>query len=234
MVRLGMSEVLGRVLRKDDLADLGVSTRRLLVDAIESNRKEEALRLLEYQAFERAQGPMLIFWIEQMLTLIGNRMGEETLYESLRISAEHWRERYEKVPLLSPEERLQFWVEVPRGAGDVEIAEDEEKYTIDLEPCGSGGRLRLAERNGRVQLGRTLEAYPWSWGKVGVPYWCCHCCVMNEILPIEWNGFPVRVTEYLDNPHGSCRVLIYKDPSLIPEQYFERVGKRKDPSSFRK
>ena len=234
MVRLEMSQVLGRILRKDDLPELGVSTRRLLIEAIQSHRTEEALKLLEYLNVERAQAPMIIFWIEQMLKFIGDNMGEETLYESLRISAEHWRDRYEKVPLLPPEERLQFWVEVPRGAGDVTIVEDEEKYTVNLEPCGSGGRLRLAESTGRVQLGRTLKAYPWSWGQVNVPYWCCHCCVMNEILPIEWNGFPVRVTEYSDNAHGSCRVLIYKDASLIPDYCFERVGKKKDPSKFKK
>ena len=233
MVRLEMSQVLGRILRKDDLPELGISTRRLLIEAIQSHRTEEALKLLEYLNVEG--GAPAQSWLVETLKFIGDNMGEETLYECLRNSGEAFlRERYEKVPLLPPEERLQFCAESQRGDGDITIIEDEEKYTINLEPCGSGGRLRLAEISGRVQLGRTLKAYPWSWGQVNVPYWCCHCCVMNEILPIEWNGFPVRVTEYSDNAHGSCRVLIYKDASLIPDYCFERVGKKKDPSKFKK
>jgi hypothetical protein len=43
--------------------------------------------------------------------------------------------------------------------------------------------------------GRTSKAYPWSWSQAGVPYYCLHCAV-NEILMIEWGGWPLRVTEY--------------------------------------
>jgi hypothetical protein len=99
---------------------------------------------------------------------------------------------------------------------------------IYLDPCGTGGRMR---REGRTEppfnYGVTQKAYPWSWGKAGVPYYCVHCCLMSEIYPIESQGVPHRITGYSDDPHEPCAFYIYKSPELIPEEYFTRIGKQK-------
>jgi hypothetical protein len=113
---------------------------------------------------------------------------------------------------------------------------------MGFNPCGSGGRMRrigevdkTPPRTGKVfNLGVTKKAYPWSWGKVGVPYYCIHCCVFHEILPIEWRGYPIKITEYSDDPMAPCYWYFYKDPALIPDHYFTRIGKKKDPSKFKK
>ena len=63
-----------------------------------------------------------------------------------------------------------------------------------------------------------------------MPYYCTHCAV-NEILPIEWGGSPLWVTDYDSDANKPCRWLFYKHPKSIPDEYWTRVGATK-PDSF--
>ena len=78
-----------------------------------------------------------------------------------------------------------------------------------------------------TNLGKTSKPYFWSWSKAGVPYYCTHCCIWHEIMPIETQGYPLKVTEYSDDPNEPCKWYFYKRPELIPEEYFVRIGKKK-------
>jgi hypothetical protein len=49
---------------------------------------------------------------------------------------------------------------------------------------------------------------------------------------IELRGYPVRITLVGDKPEDPCVHLFYKKPELIPEEYFTRIGMKKDPSKF--
>jgi len=55
-----------------------------------------------------------------------------------------------------------------------------------------------------------------------------HCCQLQQRIPIERLGFPVRVVDPpvwdggSDRP--SCSWTVYRDPSLIPPAAYERVG----------
>jgi hypothetical protein len=75
-------------------------------------------------------------------------------------------------------------------------------------------------------FGVTRQAYPWSWQRKNVPYYCIHCAV-NEILPIEWGGYPLWVTGYTEDASKPCYWHFYKEPRLIPAMYFERLGVEK-------
>lgn len=90
------------------------------------------------------------------------------------------------------------------------------------DPCGSGGRLRRTKN-----IGITKKAYPWSWGKSGIPYYCTHCCLAWEIIPTELWGYPIRINLVTDRPEDPCVHLFYKKPELIPEEYFDRLGMTK-------
>ena len=72
-------------------------------------------------------------------------------------------------------------------------------------------------------FGVTKKGYPWSWGLKSVPYYCIHCAI-NEILPIEWGGYPLWVTGYSDDAAEPCYWHFYKKPELIPDEYFKRLG----------
>ena len=119
----------------------------------------------------------------------------------------------------------------PRQDGEIDIIEDENRISIKMDPCGSGGRMRRGDPVDHTpsrlgppyNFGVTRKAYPWSWGKKNVPYYCIHCAI-NEILPIEWGGYPLWVTGYTDDASNPCYWHFYKDPSLIPEKYFRRLG----------
>ena len=121
------------------------------------------------------------------------------------------------------EESLQRWAELQRAyKGNFSIIEEPDKYVVKCDPCGSGGRLRRTR-----SVGTLKKAYPWSWGKSGVPVYCTHCCMLFEIFPIEIRGYPIAIILSGDTPEEPCIQLFYKKPELIPEEYFTRVGKIK-------
>jgi hypothetical protein len=74
----------------------------------------------------------------------------------------------------------------------------------------------------------TKEAHDWSWGKKGVCLYCVHCCQLQERVPIQKLGYPVRVVDPptwpADRETGLCTWYVYKDPSLVPDEAFRRVG----------
>ena len=105
---------------------------------------------------------------------------------------------------------------------------------MSFDPCGSGGRARRGDpAQGvptgleRPEFGYSEEPHDWTWGEQGVCLYCSHCSLVNEILPIERLGFPMRVTEYPASPDDKCRWILYRDPREIPAEAYERVGKTK-------
>ena len=63
-----------------------------------------------------------------------------------------------------------------------------------------------------MSIGTTKKAYPCSWGKSGVSYYCIHDCVFWEMVPIELRGYPIAVVQYADKPKDPCVLLSYKKP----------------------
>ena len=88
----------------------------------------------------------------------------------------------------------------PGESGNIKIWEEKDRYVMEFDPCGSGGRQRrtgeldgLPPRNKEpFNLGCTQKAYSWSWGKQNVPYYCLHCSVWHEIMMIERLGYPAK------------------------------------------
>ena len=124
---------------------------------------------------------------------------------------------------LSVEKTLQLDAEFARSHhSDFTVVEEPDRYVLTCDPCGSGGRLGRT-----MNVGVTKKAYPWSWGKSGVSYYCTHCCFIWEIIPTEIQGYPIRINLLGDKPGDPCIHLHYKKPELIPEEYFTRIGKNK-------
>lgn len=251
-VVLESSEILGRVIRKDPWARLGKSTRRRLEEAISIGDKEEALKLTEYLHVETKDIHDLgCDWIYANLDYVAKKYGEEAL-PNILFNAFHKSKSFissynpSSVKLVDlvfmTAKSARTHRSGPNELGTSKITEDEEKYVIFLDPCGSGGRMRRGSKIDGIparteppfNLGRTSKAYPWSWSKSRVPYYCVRCCIWGELAFIEKLGYPVRITGYRDDPQKPCSFIFYKDPELVPEKYFERVGKVKDPSKFRR
>jgi len=222
MVRLERLEALQRRIRQDDVAEMAKPTWDLVRGAIQGGRTDEALEFLDYGCFEgKMMHDSAVSFAEMGLTYLA-RFGEEEI-EKL------FRERYypvaEKWLSDTPgvEESLYRCLEYQRGHfAELTVTEEPDRYVVRYDPCGSGGRLRRTR-----EVGVTKKAYPWSWNKTGVPYYCTHCSIMLDIIPIELRGYPIRITIPGDKPEDPCIHLFYKKPELIPEEYFTRIGKTK-------
>lgn len=220
MIRLEKSETLQRKIRQDDVAELPIPTWDLVRKAVKAGNINEALEFINYGCFEAKQmHDILAEFPDISLTYIADCCGEEEILKILR-KRYYNRAKYFISTIKSPREALQRLVEQQRAHfSKFTVVEEPDRYVVRTDPCGSGGRLRRIK-----QVGVTKKAYPWSWNKIGIPYYCCHCCVYFEILPIELRGYPIRVHEITERPEDPCIHYYYKTPELIPEEYFNRVG----------
>jgi len=244
MMKLVHSEKLRRLVREDDWQDLGLSTPHMIEKAIDDGRYDEAKALARYFIPEgKGLHDLYCDWIWDMLTKISELHGEEAVYGMLRATQETWmmKRTWKGLSRMSVEEQVHVNAEImrshrcgPKQDGGIEIIEEKDHYSIKMDPCGSGGRMRRGDPvNGSpsrlgppYHFGATTKAYTWSWGRKNVPYYCVHCFV-NEILPTEWGGYPLWVTGYSDDASEPCFWHFYKRPELIPPVYIERLGFRK-------
>ena len=234
MYKLVVSETLGRKIRKDDWDELGVPTWTLLEQAISEQKTNQALELLDHLFNHEVKFMHDLYtdWVYGLLTYIANTFGEEKINKALRSISMINPLDDSRGALVSAEELMQRLAEAMRAhcapPGEITISEEEDRYVLSANPCGSGWRMF---RNGKTKppynFGVTQEPYPWSWSKVGVPYYCAHCALWTGIMAIEKKGYPVRVHEFPDTPEDSCRMIIYKNPALIPERYFTELGMKK-------
>ncbi len=240
MVKVEFSKGHGRVIRQDDLKDIAIPSWVKAKEALQAGRIKEAIALLDYMPVEgkRINDLMCdVFW--GALTFIADTYGEAELEKAFRRIGEP---NYKGLAKLTPEQFMQLRVESMRvhriGSEEMgvdRVVEEKDRYVLIMDPCGSGGRMRRIGRTGPpFNYGVTKKAYPWSFGKKGVPYYCCHCAMWSEIQPIEWFGYPARITDFNDDPKAPCIWYVYKSPELIPEEYFKRVGKTRDVTKFKK
>ena len=244
MLKLADLAKLGRPLRQDDMADLGRPTPEAICQAIDEGRLEEAKALAWYTIDEgKGLHDLYCDWVWDLLSGIAERHGEEEMYRCLRTSQASWmmRRSWKGFLKLTVEERVQVTAEMmrahrcgPEQDGEVQVIEDEDRYTILMDPCGSGGRMRRGDPvNGTPSrlgppyaFGVTREAHDWSFGKKDVPYYCVHCA-LNEMLPMEWGGHPLWVTGYDADAEKPCAWHFYKSAERIPEDYYRRAGREK-------
>lgn len=203
-----------------------------------------ALRTQQWQVHDD-----LTDWVWGMLSVFQRRLGEDAMEEVYRETQESWvTERYRLLPDLTQREKFELTIEGmrahfsgPAHRGAVEVTEDEEKWVLAFDPCGSGGRMRRGDpvvgQTSRMEPPYGFDdangAHDWTWQQEGVCLYCAHCSFVNEIFPIEQTGAPLRVTEYPQDPHDQCRWTVYKREEAIPDWAYERVGKtpprRSDP-----
>lgn len=235
---LKKSELLNRDLRHDGANEVGISTLRKAYEAMDRGDHVEAKRIAEYARLEwQIVHDMYVNWSWSFFTYIADTYGEAELEKAFRsVLGSYYKSRYDKVMAESVESQLQLTLEGLRGhlmgegrQGDIGVTEEEDRYVLKLAPCGSGGVARQRVESGaepNPQLfGYSKTAQPWTWGKENVCYYCAHCTMVNEVLAIENYGHPMRVTEYPEKAEDPCTWYIYKDPALVPAEYYERVGK---------
>lgn len=222
MIKLVKSQTLKRKIRQDDPAELSVPTWDLIAKAIKAGKTAEALEFLDYAREESDRNTAsLAAFTEGVVAQLAS-FGEEEVEKNFR---QRYYQGVVEMVAANPtvEEILQRCTEAERSHhANFAVKEEADRYVVRYDPCGTGGRLRRIK-----PLGVTRKAYPWSWSKSGVPYYCTHCCIRWEQIPIELRGYPLRINLCGDRPEDPCIQLFYKKPELIPEEYFTRIGKTK-------
>jgi hypothetical protein len=167
-------------------------------------------------------------WFAELLTVFTNAYGDDELAELLRASGQGFLSDFARWDAMSPEELLKasVFLQLSHPGGKLRIEEDDEKYTLLQDPCGTGGRmLDEGKYEGEAPYARVAAARPETAGHEGLPAYCAHCTVWNTLLTAEQFGAPHWVIEH--PIHSSCRIHIYKDRSRTPRQYLERLGLHK-------
>ena len=244
MLRLQHHAMLKRLMRQDEPEDLGKATTGLIHKAIDEGRPEEAKALTTYTISEsKGLHDLMCDWVYDLLDKVAKRFGEQAMYETLKSTQETWMMKrswkgYLRLPV---KERVDLTAEVlrshrcgPEQDGELRIVEDDESYSIVMDPCGSGGRMRRGDpvdgtpsRLGApYNFGATQEAHPWAWSKKDVPYYCIHCAV-NETVMMENGGHPLWVTEFDHDAQKPCAWKFYKKADDIPDVYYSRLGFKK-------
>lgn len=244
MANLEVRPSLGRAIRiGEPPGQLGRSTIREIEDAIDRGDGAGAKALLESFRYEQQiLQDIYVDWIWAMLTWVRDQVDEDAVERIMRDTLGSWAAaRYANYLDLSFEERVALTVEGMRGhlsgpgrIGDIDVADEGDRVVVSFDPCGSGGRARRGDPSrgippaaDRPEFGSSQAAHDWTWGEEDVCLYCSHCALVNEILPIERLGFPMRVTEYPRDPGDPCRWILYRDPRDVPAAAYERVGKVK-------
>jgi hypothetical protein len=134
----------------------------------------------------------------------------------------------------------------PERTGDFELIETDDRFILRFDPCGSGGRTIRGDTiegtpprmEAPYNWSVSEEPHTWNHGQKGICHYCTHCIRLMEELPMDRFGYPVRVVDPprygardADGNLEKCQWQMFKDPTKVPEEYYERVGRTK-PTEF--
>lgn len=167
-------------------------------------------------------------------------------YDKFDVDKHPWDESLEVLMLVACE-AMRGHLVGPERTGDFELIEQEDRFILRFDPCGSGGRTLRGEsiegtppRMEPPYNWRTSQdPRPWNHFTPGVCLYCEHCIVLMEEMAIDRFGYPVRVIDppvYSDlagdaGRRQKCQWQMFKDPTAVPAEYYARVGRTK-PSRF--
>ncbi len=202
---------------------------------------DETLDLLDRMRLEfKNPHDVLVAWVQNLLTSIAERWGEEAVLESiLETHQSIWGDRYENWLKLTPHERMALTVEGMRGGhfsgerrrGDMTLRDDGDRLTMVMELCGSGGVLRRGDpETGRPphpvgEHGVNREPHDWTWQKTGVHWYCSHCAIAMEWLPArKRDGRLLRPLDHVMDPGAPCTWYVYKDEDQTRAYHYPRTN----------
>ena len=198
--------------RRDDFL---IGSKERLKNAIESGDKSEALRCADdlYEMF-RGMHDGFINTISLMHGRLAEAHGEEWLEGFTRARMARWRSIFQTMKDMSPEERVKMICDIHKPMySEFHVEEDDEKFVIAITGCNNGGRL-IRDGIAKQQNALTKKAYPWCFNRVGVPHYCIHAAVFNEIfkdlglkIEIQWGKQYDDQGKQIDEP---CRYIIIK------------------------
>lgn len=167
-------------------------------------------------------------------------------YEKFDIDKHPWDEGLETLMYVACE-AMRGHLVGPERTGDFELIEEDDRFILRFDPCGSGGRTVRGDRIEGTQPRMeppyewrvTQEERDWNHYQKGVCLYCAHCIILMEQMPMDRFGYPVRVIDppvYPDTDpdpqrRQRCQWTMFKDPTAVPAELYTRAGREK-PSVF--
>jgi hypothetical protein len=213
-----------------ELLEMGKETVDLVEAAIDAGDYQKAKKLnrrMYKEFFSMHEG--FRDWIATLMSFIEKRMGDEALYEVLGEVFKDFTILAQIYAAENMKRQGQMLAAGFRGhLCPLKVEEDEEKITVMMTPCGSGGRAVInGLYNPPKNLARITKPQKMSWGRTDVPVYCAHCA-LQDIIPMEASGYPIWVIEPPEEfGKQPCRCILYKDRDNIPAKYYERYGLKK-------
>jgi acetyl-CoA synthetase len=168
----------------------------------------------------------IVRFMAETFAYVLQEFGPDELLRFQRATAEGQRdgfERWDRMPAADFARTTAFLLK--QHMGQVDVSEDDEKFTVVQTPCGSGGRLRLAGAYaGPGALPFVEVAGALTHGEARFPVYCSHCPVWNGLAPVEWFGRPHWVFDRPSREDGSCTLHIYKHRDGAPSGYLAKLG----------
>ena len=202
------------IFSQEELKAMGELTLDLLKTSIENGDKETAKKLSQ-RMYNEFLGMHDLYrdWVTDLLTYIGKRYGDEVLSDAIKEtigrSTMFLGRRYTNK---STKRKIEMLLAGFRGhLQPLKIEEDEEKLTVTVKPCGSGGRLVMEGGYGPpCNFLRIKKPQPMTFNRPDFPVYCTHCFFQN-ISPTEPGGKPLFITEPAKKiGEEPCHVYIYK------------------------
>ena len=192
-----------------------IGPKEKLIEAIKSGKTEEALEYTNdlYEMF-RGMHDEFINTVNLMHGKLAEAYGEEWLEGFTRARMARWRSIFQTMRDMSPEDRVKMICDIHRPMySEFHVEEDDEKFVIAITGCNNGGRL-IRDGIAKQQNALTKKAYPWCFNRVGVPHYCIHAAVFDEIfkdldlkIEIQWGRQYDEQGKQIDEP---CKYVIYK------------------------
>lgn len=199
---------------------------RIETDASESLAENVREHLFQLRSRHDLCGQYVSTVLSMMAESIGQKkaalLGQEALESCLLLQG-----MWDVFAKLDPPSLTLFLAEHLRGhfsgpgrSCAVQVSEEEDRYRLIFDPCGTGGAMR---RNNVPGLQLFTEEAPETWGLSDcVPSYCSHCA-LNEVTSLSRLGRLAWVTEFRSDPDEPCGWTVYKDESSVPESYFQRI-----------
>jgi hypothetical protein len=233
------------IFSKEELDEFSKDYIELAIEALDSGDTAKARKYLVRQnEIKNFLHDSYLNWIVRLMTLIYEQWGEDAAVAAVRKTVEPFATVGAMKHEIVKEGGLRAWIEqsidiwrVHASYPGLTVTEDDEKVTINLAPCGSGGQLINAGlfEGDTPQYARLKKPGPHTWGETEVPVYCSHCSLVHEIMPMEGYGQGAQLWvhggPFPKRPGDPCVHHYYKDPSKIPAKYYERFNKAKEPST---
>jgi len=228
-----LGAVLAETLKLDmsvgEVLNCSKSAKERMAALIETGTADEVKKLYTYleKGFQDLHD-LYREWVSLLLSHVYREYGVEALEQCLRFSSEkRWMPWMLEDITHDAKERVCSWISLLLGNfATIRVEEDDEKFTIFQDPCGSCGRqIRAGCYKPPLNLSVVQEKHPITLNSGEVTVYQAHLAVMHTIMPIERIGAPWPAIVCPGGASdGPCRIFMYKNPRTAAPEHYTRVG----------